>query len=289
MKSAQRHELQKNELADWLGEHIEAAKPHAGMILVGVLAVVTLIVLVIYFSSGTGTTGASAWNNYFEALGDREPVAALEQVAKNDAGTSAGLWAKQSLGDINAARGAMQLFSDRDEAKKSLEAAEKAYKEVEAAATDELLKARSRLGLAKVYESQNKPEEAKKYYELVAELGKDSAIGKLGQEGASRMSDPREIETLAWFAKQTPPKPAGMPGMGTGPRRLPDDLPERPDLSLPGLGTGGPDLDLEGLGTGKPETPGLEFPAPGENKPAESPATESPAPESPSSGEAPKP
>src|SRR5687768_7138686 len=30
MKAEKRHELQQNELADWLGEQIEAAKPYSG-------------------------------------------------------------------------------------------------------------------------------------------------------------------------------------------------------------------------------------------------------------------
>jgi hypothetical protein len=170
----------------------------------------------------------------------------------------------------------MQLFSDREEAKKSLEKAETALKQVEAQATEKMLKTRARLSLAKLYETLCRPEEAKKLYQQIAEDEKDSVVGQIAQRAVKRLSDPREVELLAWFAEQKPRRPS--PGMGRGGLPgLPNDLPERPDLSLPGLGTGaaepgagvGPGLNLEGLGTGKPDESKLEFPKPGETKPAE--------------------
>jgi hypothetical protein len=65
---------------------------------------------------------------------------------------------------------------------------------------------------------------------------------------------------------------------------LPNDLPERPDLSLPGLGSPadsgaglGSGLNLEGLGSGKPDEPTLEFPKSSETKPGEAAPVENPA------------
>jgi hypothetical protein len=283
MKAEKRHELQQNELADWLGGHIEAAKPYAGTIAFVVIGVVVAIGLGIYLTSAGNPASAEAWSDYSSAFNDREPAVALNQLAEERPGTSAALWALQSVGDINLAQGSIQLFSDREEAKRMLTKAEEAYKKVEAEATDPMLRSRARLGLAKLCEATNRPAEAKKFFEQVASEEKDSAIGKAAAEGVERLSDPRNVELLAWFAEQKPRKPAPFPGTGGFPG-LPNDLPERPDLSLPPLGgtTGsgaelpGSGLNLEGLGTGATPPSALEFPKPAD-KPATPPADAAPA------------
>jgi tetratricopeptide (TPR) repeat protein len=283
MKAEKRHELQQNELADWLGEQIEAAKPYGTTIAIVVFGGLLAIVLAIYLANAGNPASAGAWSQYFAAFNDREPAVALQQLATEQPTSPVALWALQSVGDINLSQGSIQLFSDREEAKKMLGKAETAYKEVESKATDSMLKSRSRLGLAKLYEATNKPDEAKKYYQMVVDAEKESAIGKAAAQGVKRLSDPREVALLAWFDAQKPRKPAPFPGAGGLPG-LPNDLPERPDLSLPGLGdplsgsssTPGAGLNLEGLGTGKSETPGLEFPKPGD-APSATPATPPPA------------
>jgi hypothetical protein len=284
MKAEKRHELEKNELADWLGEHIEAAKPYAPTIGIVLVGGVCVLLLAIYLLSSGGAASARAWSMYFTAVNERDPEVPLEQFAKDMPNSPASLWALQAVGDINLTQGAQQLFSDREAAKKSLEKAEMALKKVDAETTDRVLKTRAQLSLGKLYESLCKPDEAKKYYEQIVAAEKDSAIGKLAERAVKRLSDPREVAMLAWFAEQKPRRPS--PGLGTGGLPgFPNDLPERPDLSLPGLGSGatdaGPDsgvgtglnvqgLNLEGLGTGNTAQPTLEFPKPAETKPGES-------------------
>ena len=288
MKAEKRHELEKNELADWLGEHIEAVKPYAPTIGIVVVGGVCAILLAIYLAGSGGTASARAWSAYFTAASEPLPELPLEAVVKDIPGTPAALWALLTVGDINLEEGARLMFSDREAAKKELEKAEQALTRVEAEANDPVLKTRAKLSLGKVYESLCQPEKARKYYEEVAAAEKDSAIGKLAERSARRMADPREVALLAWFAEQKPRRPS--PGFGPGGLPgLPNDLPERPDLSLPGLGqptagtgsgasgTGpsgvgagiGSGLDLENFGTGKPAEPGLAFPEPGETKPGE--------------------
>ncbi len=283
MKAEKRHELQHNELSDWLGEQIEAAKPYGTTIGIVVVGGLIAIGLAIYIASAGNPASAGAWSDYFAAFNDREPAVALKQLTEERPDTAAALWAQQSIGDINMSQGSIEMFSDRIEAKKKLEKAEAAYKEVEAKATDPMLKSRARLGLAKVYEATNRPDDAKKQYEAVVASEKDSAIGKAAAAGVERLSDPREVALLAWFDAQTPRKPAPLSGSGGLPG-LPNDLPERPDLSLPGFsdplappGTGatttpGSGLNLDNLGKGTTETSGLEFPKPGET-PAATPGT----------------
>lgn len=288
MKAEKRHELEKNELADWIGEHIEAAKPYAPTIGIVLVGGTLAALLAIYLMGTSGTAAARAWSSYFTAVNERDPEIPLEQFVKELPDTPASLWAEQALGDINLIQGSQALFSNREEAKKLLDKAEASLTKVNAEAKNPMLQARAKLSLAKLYEAKCLPEKAKKFYEEVVQLEKDSAIGKLAQQGVKRMSDPRDVELLAWFAEQKPRRPA--PGMGGGGMPgLPSDLPARPDLSLPGLGTSptdpttgagpGAGLNLDDLGTDKPAEPKLEFPKPddskpGETKPSEAPKTE---------------
>src|SRR5438874_2472505 len=159
MKAERRHELKHNELADWLGERMEMLKPHATGILLGGTLLVVLILGGIWYFGGENQAAAQAWSEYFSALNDRQPQTVLQRLATEQSGSKAAWWALEALGDMNLGEGAALLYSDRNEAQKRLEAAERAYKQVEAS-DDPLLKSRARLGLAKVYESLCKPDEA---------------------------------------------------------------------------------------------------------------------------------
>src|SRR5262245_39969378 len=165
MKAEKRHELEQNELADWLGEQIEAAKPYGPTIGIVLIGGALAILLAVYLLGAGGTASARAWSSYFAALNDRDPELSLEAFHKEMPNTPASLWALQSVGDMNLARGSMALFSDREEAKKLLDKAEVAFKRVEAETNDKMLRTRARLSLGKLYESLCRPEDAKKWYQ----------------------------------------------------------------------------------------------------------------------------
>ena len=274
-----RHEREHNELADWLAERIELLRPYAGQIAIAALIVVVAIVAGAYYFGTERQVASQEWAEYFNALNERAPEAGLKSLYTSKPTTPAGLWAAQTLGDINLAQGAALMFSDRPLAKEKLDAAADYYKKAEVAPNDLNLVARARLGLGKVYETLCKPEEALKYYQLVADTQKDSAIGKLAAKSAKRMENPREVELLAWFAAQKPKKAAPLPGRGGGLPGLPNDLPDRPDISLPsGLG-------LDNIGTGVPDAPEPTLPLPGAPPPSTSPPPATPESEKPAAPE----
>jgi tetratricopeptide (TPR) repeat protein len=285
MKAERRHELKHNQLADWLEARIEGIRPHATGILLGLALLAAIILASAFYFSGETHASASAWSAYFDAFNDRDPQRVLQDLATKQSGSKAAWWAQAALGDMNLSEGTSLLYSDRKEAQKRLEAAEAAYKQVEQA-DDPMLKSRARLGLARVYESLFKPDDARKYYEQVAASEKDSPLGKQAAADAKRLKDSREIAFLDWFATQTPKRPVPFPGVGANVPNLPSDLPERPNLELP------KSLGLDNIGTGAPSEPPPAFPSPlgtspapvtpdaatsdatkaGETKPADAPA-----------------
>jgi tetratricopeptide (TPR) repeat protein len=281
MKAERRHELKHNELADWIGEHLEPLKPHAPGIVLGAVLLMAIVLGGVWYFGGENQASARAWSDYFSALNEREPQKVLQNVVTDRSGSKAAWWALAALGDMNLGEGAAMLHSDRNEAEKRLEAAERAYKQVEAS-DDPMLKARAWLGLAKVYESKCQPEKAHEYYDMVAKHQPDSAIGKAASEAARRMKDPREVEFLKWFAQQQPKRPAPFPGIGGNVPGLPSDLPERPDIGLPtgfNLDTLGPGSRPDPATVPPPLTPPVPATTPGDSAAPAPAEPKSPAPE----------
>lgn len=233
MKAERRHELKHNELADWLSEWLEAYRPHATGISIGAVVLLGIVLVSLWLISGANQSTATAWTDYFRALNDREPQKTLEQVATTQVGSQAAWWALLGVADMNLAEGAALLHSDRAEAQKRLEKAERTYKQL-LTSSDPQIQTLAELGLARVYESLCKPAEAAKHYQAVADREKETALGKLAREGLARVKNPREASFLEWFAQQTPRRPAPLPGVGGAIPGLPADLPARPDLTLPG-------------------------------------------------------
>ena len=263
MKAERRHELKHNELADWIGELAEGLKPHATGVLIGLAILVAIVLSSVWYFSLETATASRAWSQYFYAFNERDPQKVLHNLATEQSGSKAAWWALAAYADINSGEGAAQLYSDRAEAKKRLEAAKEAYLKVEASG-DPMLKTRAQLGLGKVYESLCEPEKAREYYDKVATSQKDSAIGKAAAADAKRMKDSREVEFLAWFEKQTPRRPAPMPGVGGMSPALTTNLPDRPTIPFP-------KLDLGNIGTSADVPPPPSFPAPGTILPTTTP------------------
>jgi hypothetical protein len=279
MKAERRHELKHNELADWLGERMEMLKPHATGVLLGIVLLAVILIGSAWYLGGKNQAASRAWSRYFQAFNDREPQKTLDAIAGDQSGSKAAWWAKLAVADMDLGKGAAMLYSDRAEATKLLQQAKDGYSRVEAA-DDPMLKSRARLGLAKVHESLCNVEEAQKYYELVAKDATSPAIAKAAAADAERLKDKEEAEFLEWFAKQTPKRPAPLPGMGGTVPGLPGDLPSRPNIGLtPGVLEGVGTETATDAGTGlPPTTPGLpppaDAPAAGTEKKSDVPADE---------------
>jgi hypothetical protein len=238
MKSSGRHHKPvKNELAQWLGEHIQEWKPHLPMI--GVVAAAILVGTVVYlaFFSGDDNSSAPAWNAYYTAFGEPKVEDALKSVAEKQKGTLAARWALLAVADQQLRQATQELVQNPKDAKTKLKNVESNLKEAEAGASDKALLTRVHTSLAKANESAGKIDDARKYYELVAKTDDpDGTFGKAAAKALKRLEKGSDVpELIAWLNTQeleTRPKASGNPFDMMGQRREP--LPERPDLSIPG-------------------------------------------------------
>ena len=292
MKSSGRHHKPvTNELAQWLGAHLEEWKPHFPLI--GGIAVIVALGAIIYLLafSGDDNSSAPSWAAYHSAFGDPKVEDALKTVAEKQKGTQAGRWAMLALADQQMRQATQELVQNSTGAKTKLASVETILIEAETGSNDKAFLARVHTSLAKVSESANKIEQARKYYQLVATKDDpDGTFGKAATKSLKRLDKGSDVpELLAWLDTQEVAAPdsksSGNP-FDFGQRREP--LPERPDLSIPGemkldgpkggspLGPSPLDtlpLDLKGL-------PGLDKPAaetPKEESPKEEPKTKAPA------------
>ena len=241
-----RHQLEKNVLADWLGDKVEALKPYSTQLAIGGIVLVAAIAAAAYYFGQSSTPGARGWQAFLTAYseGEQKTTEALKEAAEKAEvkGTPAEVWALLAYADRKFERVAFMSAQDPQEAKADLAEAEKALIEVEKQAKGIAL-TRCRFALGKVYETQNKPEQAREYYQKVAETAKDTAIGKAAAEAARRLAPGSEaVQIIDWLAEQKPPErgttaPGGnpfMPELGPGFGRGAQPLPERPNLDLPG-------------------------------------------------------
>ena len=62
MKSERRHELQHNELADWLAKTAEAIRPHQNAILAGLVTVLIVVLGYTWWSRTSDARTTEAWD-----------------------------------------------------------------------------------------------------------------------------------------------------------------------------------------------------------------------------------
>ncbi len=287
MKTQRRHELQTNWLADHLGKQLEAVKPYSKMIagvLIGLLAVGIAVNVITRRQSADVGRG---WSAYFGAMSDPEPGEALNKVAKDYVGTSAGLWALQSAADSQVSEASMEMFRDPAAARELLKKAKDNYAAVEQAAVREpMLRQRAVFGLAQVHESLGELDAARTKYEELAKQAPDTAIGKAATRRLAQLVDAStgklrpEIETFYEELAEHKPLPPVIPRdpsstFGDGfenPTFDLDSLPDRPNISFPGSGVTTPPATTDKT---EPEAvPSANEPKPDNGEPVSS----SPAP-----------
>lgn len=267
MKTDRRHELQTNVLADWIGKHLQQGQGYSKTLVAILLLVAAAAIAGSFLIKDQAARTQASWNQFFQAFSERDPDA-LGVVASANQGTTASVWAHLAEADLKLAEGIGDLYTNRDNAKKNLAAAEANYLAVAGATSEKLLRERAWFGLGQTYESLADVDKAKEFYGKLVASAPTSALGKEAHRRADALSDPSTAKWYNWFANQTP-RPPAIPGMpdGLGLPNLPSDLgnlSDRPDLSIPSV---------------PPVSSGPADALPGAEPPAQGPELNSPAPE----------
>jgi predicted negative regulator of RcsB-dependent stress response len=246
MKSKHRHDLETNELARRLYTLIDRIRPYSSTVLGSLIAIVVILMGWSYLSGSSAARKEQAWALYNVAVESAAPnLALLRQSAQDNPGTK-----MQELADMTWADGqvwgASQAYArDRAGANTALNRAESVYQGILQSSKDERLLGRARFGLGRIYEVQDKLDQAREQYAAV-----QGDFAPLAQARAKLLEDPQVKEACAWLASATLPPRVAPAGPGT-PGQRPDF--SASDLSLPGESPkagSSTDAMLEGLDLG---------------------------------------
>ena len=236
MKTERRHELQTNELADWLGTHIQSVRPYTKVLVAPVVIIAAGTIAFAYLTSQGSGRVAQGWQDFYAAAIERD-AAKLDTLADEYPDTTLTAWARQMAADAYLTRGAGLLHIDRDDAAAQLENARKAYTAVLNQTNSELVEPRALLGLAQVYEARGEVDEALKRYGQVIEKWPQSALAEVATQRRDFLTTPATRQFVAWFDDQQPQLPpvGQLPASGLLPGQSGAVPPIGGDAAMPGV------------------------------------------------------
>jgi len=269
MKGQRRHELEKNELADWLAKTFAVIKPYQNAILGVVLLVVVATVGYSWWARQSAGGRAAGWDAFHEAFGrlsqGEASAADFDTIADRHPDTDVALWARVLAGDLHLAVGCNMLFVNKGVANQELRDAEDDYlKVLGAKRSGSEFRQRATFGLARARESQGNLQKAMEHYE---EVRTDWPDGAYAEAAAARLEDLKRSDTRLLYDRfaKFDPKPAPLLGPdipGKGPSFDPNTLREDEPLFKPIM-----DLQEKGTGDAKPPDTSKTPPKPADTQP----------------------
>ena len=264
MKSEERHRLQHNQLADWIGKTITSIKPYQNSILIGLLLVVGGMVAYSVWSRVSAAENTLAWDELNAAL-ESGNIAKLAKVREDHPNTHVAHVAAVVEADYTLADGCNRLFVSKAVANQELAKAIELYLTVLDQSRNSSLLQRATFGLARAREAKGELERAMELYQEVSTKWPDGAFAIAAARRLDDLKRPATKRLYDRFAKFDP-KPAysgefGLPG-------------QKPSFDLNSLPSDGPspplnttfDLKLDGKGKEKAKDKEETSKAPAEEK-----------------------
>jgi predicted negative regulator of RcsB-dependent stress response len=285
MKSERRHELQHNQLADWIAKTAAKIAPYKNLILGVTLLVVVGVIVIIWQVGQSRAQTAEAWEQFYTAMsgtGGMPNLSALQDVIDKYPKTQVGHCAALASADLHLNAGCNRLFDKKATAQQDLKKAVENYKLVLADCRNTSMREQAAFGLARAHEALGELTDAKERYEEYLKMrlvqaqfkgSLDDAMPKIREaelagrqwpEGAYvkaallRLQDLKRPETEDFYKQfaKFDPKPAFSEEPGAPGKRPSPDLtePAESGLLLPrDQRPGGDGLLLDGPGV-KPST-----------------------------------
>ncbi len=195
MKTERRHELQHNELADFLTDIGEKAKPYAKGILGVVLAGLVILCAYLYLNKRAEAEEGESWNDAWIAISNRDQDRLREVIAKFP-NKPAAHWAQLVLADIELSRGETSLFAQKSTGHDLIHSAFEDYQHVKENAVHPLLREQALFGMARSQESLGQLSKAREAYE---EIVKNYPNGPYSKRAQQRLDDLARDSTKSWY------------------------------------------------------------------------------------------
>ncbi len=221
MKNERRHELQHNDLADWIAKKFKAIEPYSKSLLA--IAIAACVIFFAYsFISGRAKDRETAEWDHFD--GTEEELNGVVQ--RHAPGTSVGDTSHLALANLDLRRGIRSLFMEKDgsASKKLIQSALDNYAAVAKSTSDNMLKQMAICGKARAHESLGQLNEAKSEYEKLLKFEKGAIFDDYSKQRIAELNRP-SIKTFYDKLTELAAKPASGPGTpGERPPLNPDDL-----------------------------------------------------------------
>jgi hypothetical protein len=212
MKSEHRHELETNQLSAGLARTIQNLKPYSGQMITGLVLLALVYVGISIWNVQAAQREQAAWDAFALASDttDRE-MASLQRVAGDEqyAGTKMSEWAYVGWADRQVLNAMDYYLVDREKAESLLQNVAGIYQGFASSASDAQVRNRARFGLARVYELQNKIDEASQQY-----LNVQGDLQPLAAERAAELQTDTVRQACAWLATAELPKRDQTGGQG---------------------------------------------------------------------------
>lgn len=229
MKAERRHELQQNELADWLAQKFVAVRPYVMTIVASLVGVAVLWVGWSWYSRSTATAKTEVWNQYYKALeaaGRREQQPLLDFV-KAHPDEPVGIAARQRLALIQMENAANLQLTNRAASLTAYQEAIDNFKQVRAATDDETLKRFASYQIALALESRYELDEAVAEYREIREKWPGSMEAEQADLRIKDLSNPATRAFYEWHRTVDPL--ATTPAAPSVPVEPSEDLSTLPD------------------------------------------------------------
>jgi hypothetical protein len=236
MKTERRHELQANQLAEFLTDVSEKAKPYAKGLLGLALATLVVVCAYLYLSRRSAAEEGESWNEAWQAIGNRDDDG-LRTVIRKYPDKPAAMWSQLVLADIELSRGVAGLFGQKSAGRDLIRSSFDDYQHVADHATHPLLREQALFGMGRAQESLNQLEKAREAYERVVKDFPGGPYAKRAQQRLDELAHDSTKVFYDWFAAAEPV----MQSLGKGsPFANPFDEPGAGDKSFPPLPPGLP-------------------------------------------------
>ena len=231
MKSERRHDLESNELARRLETWVDAVTTNWQPLAIGAAIIAVGAIIWTGIDRSSVARDEAAWNAYRVAVeGPNTDFDALRRAAEQHAGSSMSQFANAMWADGQVLQGSFSILRDRDVANEALSGAVSVYQSLVQSSSDEALRQRALLGLARIYEIRSELDRAREYYGQVTGAFREFAEARL-----AILDEQPTKESIDWLATAKPPVLTPPVGPGT-PGATPEFSVDPLDLSTPSEG-----------------------------------------------------